>query len=102
VEQAQREAMRRHAGSPPDVHAERRAVHEGLQRLDVAQSLGGVEGFAIDRRKPVAPAPGGGAALGFAELVLQGRAQPVIPRRRRVDQIAFECREIGAGLLGRA
>ena len=37
---------------------------------------GGVEGLAVDRREPVAPALGGGAPLGFAELVLQGRSQP--------------------------
>ena len=101
MEQAEREAMCRHAAPSPDLHAEPGAVHDRLQQLDVDESLCRVEGLPIDGGKPVAPATGGGTALGFAEFCLKGGAQPVVPRGRRVHQRAFELGEIGARLLRR-
>ena len=55
----------------------------------------GIEAVAIDRREPVAPAAGGGAAFDLAKLRLQGGAQAVAPRGRRLDQRLLELGEIG-------
>ena len=102
VEQAEREAVRRHPGAAADLDAEFGAVDEPLELLDIGRGLDRIEGLAIDHREPVAPAPCGGASFRLAESFLQGGPQPVVPRRRRLDQVAFERGKIGTGLLARA
>ena len=79
MKQADGETVRRQPCAAADLDVEPGAGQHFLQRLDVGDGLRRIEGLAIDRRKPPAPAAGGGAARGIAEFGLQHRAQPVVP-----------------------
>jgi hypothetical protein len=101
MEQAHREAMRRHAGAPAQPHAEVAALQRPLQRLDIGDRLPGIEAVAIGRGEPGSPAAIGLSAFDLAELLLQGDAQPVVPRGRGVSERALELGEIGRGAVRR-
>ena len=95
MEQSQREAMHRQIGRAVEPHAERPAGQGGLHQVEVGHGLVGIEAVAIDGGEPVAPAAGGGAALGLAQRLLQGGAEAVAPRGRGFGERPLELGEIG-------
>ena len=95
MEQAQGEAVQRRVGVALETHAERLAAQRRLQRREIGHRLGGIETVAIDRREPVAPAAGGGAAFDLAKRRLQGGTKAVAPRGRRLDERLLELGEVG-------
>ncbi len=95
MEQAQVEAVGRQAGRAFEAQAERSAGQDGLQRAEVGDGLVRIETVAIGRGEPVAPPAGGGPSLGLAEARLQGGAQAIAPRGRRLGQPLLQLGEVG-------